>query len=89
MVAQKFHFAILRIEVTRASRGLCDSWATCCTAHGRQSLYFTTGDLNPHLSLIHGSLGPPKSSTQTVWSVQPLLQSSLLLQTDRPHYSVC
>jgi len=28
-VAQKFHFAILRIEVTRASRGLCDSWATC------------------------------------------------------------
>jgi len=24
-VAEKFHFAILRIEVTRASRGLCDS----------------------------------------------------------------
>ena len=28
-VTCKFHFAILRIEVTRASRSLCDSWATC------------------------------------------------------------
>jgi len=35
-VAQKFHFAILRIEVTRASCGLCDSWATC--TNGRPQL---------------------------------------------------
>jgi len=46
------------------------------------------------LHLIHGSLGPPESSTQTAsWSVEPFLQGSLLWQTDkqtnRPHYSVC
>ena len=35
------------------------------------------GDLNPHL--MHGSLGPPESSTQTAsWSVQPVLQGSLV-----------
>jgi len=28
-VAQKFRIAFLRILVTGASRGLCDSWATC------------------------------------------------------------
>jgi len=40
------------------------------------------GDLNPHL--IHGPLGPPKSSTQTASrSVQPFLQGSLVWQTDR------
>jgi len=40
------------------------------------------GDLNPHL--IHGPLGPPKSSTQmTSRSVQPFLQGSLVWQTDR------
>ena len=54
-----------------------------CTAHGRESPYFTTGrpfpplklplpmgDLDPHL--ISGSLGPPKSSTHAApRSVQP------------------
>jgi len=41
-----------------------------------------TGDLNPHL--IHGSLGPPKSSTPTAsWLVRAYLQGSLVRQTDR------
>jgi len=49
------------------------------------------GDLDPHL--IHGSLGPPVSSTQTASrSLQPFLHGSLVWQTDwqthRPHYSV-
>ena len=40
------------------------------------------GDLNPHL--IHGSLGPPKSSTTTAsWLVRAYLQGSLVRQTDR------
>jgi len=55
----------------------------------RESLYFTTGrhfplkiapshrGSEPHL--IHGSLGPPESSTQTASpSVQPFFQGSLL-----------
>ena len=38
---------------------------------------FPWGDLDPHL--IHGSPGPPKSSTQTAArSVQPFLHSSLV-----------
>ena len=49
------------------------------------------GDLDPHL--MHGSPGPPESSTQTASrSVQPFLQGSLVWQTDwqtdsnnRPH----
>jgi len=65
-----------------------------CTDDHRVSPYFTTGlpwplkiapshgDLDAHL--IHGSLGPPESSTQTAsWSVQPFLQGSLVWQTDR------
>jgi len=49
------------------------------------------GGAGPHL--IHGSLGPPKSSTQTPSrSVQLFLQGSLVWQTDRqtdrPRYSV-
>jgi len=48
-------------------------------------------NLNPHL--IHGSLGPPESSTEAASrSVQPFLQGSLVwqtdLRTDRPRYSV-
>jgi len=40
------------------------------------------GDLNAHL--IHGSLDPPKSLTQTASrSVQPFLQGSLVWQPDR------
>jgi len=40
------------------------------------------GDLNLHL--IHSSLGPPESSTQTASrSVQPFLQCSLVWQTDQ------
>jgi len=75
-----------------------------CTDDRRVSLYFTMGrsfspkicpfpwgDLDPNL--IHGSPGPPKSSTQTAaQSVQTFLQGSLVLQTDRqtdrPRYSV-
>jgi len=48
---------------------------------------FPLGHLDPHL--IHGSLGPPKSSTQMASRpVQPFLQCSLVWQTDRPRYSV-
>jgi len=48
-----------------------------------KSLPLPMGDLNPHL--IHGPLGPPKSSTQTASRlVQPFLQGSLVWQTDRP-----
>jgi len=45
------------------------------------------GDLDA--DIIHGSLGRPEYSTQmTSWSVQPILQSSLMSQTDRSRYSV-
>jgi len=41
----------------------------------------------PHL--IHGSSGPPESSTQMVSrSVEPFLQGSIVWQTDRPRYPV-
>jgi len=47
-----------------------------------QNCLFPWGIWNPHL--IHGSLGPPESSTQTVSRlVQSFLQASLLWQTDR------
>ena len=75
-----------------------------CTAHGRQSLYFTTGRPFP-FKIVHshqeiwilscrGSLGPPESTTQTASrSVQPFLQGSRSWQTNRPtdgpRYSVC
>jgi len=58
-----------------------------CTAHLRVSLYFTTGcplKIAPScggldLHLMHGSLFPPKSSTQTTSrSVQQFLHGSLL-----------
>ena len=66
-----------------------------CTDDCRVSLYFTMGrpfspkklplpmgGSGPHL--IHGSPGPPKSSTQkAARSVQPFLQGSLVWQTDR------
>jgi len=65
------------------------------TAECRVSLYFTMGcpsppkncpfsrrDLDAHV--IHDSLGPPESSTQTASRlVQPFLQGSLVWQTDR------
>jgi len=53
-------------------------------AHSHSKIFpFPSGDLDPHL--IHGSPGPPKSSTQTAArSVQPFLQGSLVCQTDRP-----
>jgi len=45
-------------------------------------LSISMGASGPHL--IHGSLGPPKSSTQTAsQSLQPFLQGSLVWQTDR------
>jgi len=40
--------------------------------------------------LIRGSLGPPKSSTQSAsWSIQQFLQGTLVWQTDRPIYRPC
>jgi len=63
-------------------------------ARGRHCRYFTMGhpspwkslilmgDLDPHI--IHGSLGPSKSTTQAASrSVQPFL-SGLRIVTDRP-----
>jgi len=42
------------------------------------------GDLDPYPYLIHASLGPPESSTQTASrSVQPFLQGLLVWQTNR------
>jgi len=61
-------------------------WATIpsqnCPLHVRSE---------PHLPVIHGSLGPPKSTSQmTSWSLQPFLQSSgSNRQTNRPCYSIC
>ena len=47
-----------------------------------QSCHFPLGDLDPRL--IHGSLGPPKSPTQTASrSVRAFLQSSWTWPTDR------
>jgi len=52
-----------------------------------QNCHFPWGDLDPHL--IHDSLGPLESSTQTIsWSVQLFLQGSLLWQTDTARYPV-
>jgi len=75
-----------------------DRFSRFCTAHCRQSPYFTTG--RPFLPqncpshggsgthLIHSNLGPPESTTQTASSksVQPFLQGSRSWQTetDRP-----
>jgi len=46
----------------------------------------------PDVSSTYGSLGPPKSSTQTAsWSFQPLLQGSVWQtdrHADRPRHSV-
>jgi len=73
-----------------------DRFSHICTTHHRESLYFTMGLPFPSLKiapshgwsgphLIHGSLGPPESTTQTASrSVQPFLQGSLVWQTDRP-----
>jgi len=47
-----------------------------------QHCFFPWG-CGPHL--IHGSLGPPESSSQTAsWSVQPFWHGSLVWQSDRP-----
>jgi len=68
-----------------------DWFSRFCTAHGRETLYFTMGRpfslfklllpmggiWTPHL--IHGSLGPPESSTQTASRlVELFLHSSRL-----------
>jgi len=51
---------------------------------------YSPGCANVHPHLIHGSLGPPKSTSQTTsWSVQPfLLAHNCDRQTDRPWNSV-
>jgi len=50
-----------------------------------------TGDLDPHL--IHGSMRPPESTTQTTSrSVQPFFAGLMMVTdrpTDRPRYSAC
>jgi len=54
-----------------------------CDVPSPSKLPLPMGDLGPHLILV--SLGPPESSTQTASrSEQPLLQGSLVWQTDRP-----
>jgi len=66
-----------------------DRFSRFCTAHARESLYFTMGcsfshpfsplplcmgDLNPNL--IHSSLGPPESITQMASrSIQPFCRA--------------
>jgi len=76
-----------------------------CKAHGRRWLYFTMGrpfpPQNYHFALgdldaclMHGSLGPTESTSQTTYgSIQQLLQGSQLWQTERlthwPGYFVC
>jgi len=51
--------------------------SSCCTAHGRASLYFKMG--RPFPSKLPLFLGPPEPSTQTAFrSNQPFLQGSLL-----------
>jgi len=53
-------------------------WATLPPS----KLLLPMGDVDPYV--IHGSLSPPESSTQTAsWLVQPFLQGSLVWQTDR------
>ena len=52
-----------------------------CAPYPPQNCPFAWRDLDPHL--IHGSMDPPESSTQTASrSVQPFLQGSLVWQTD-------
>ena len=77
------HLCMLPWAPTSNPKRHLDRFRRFCTVHSRESLYFTTGcpvppqncrfswgDLDPHL--IHGSLGPPKSTTQTASrSVQP------------------
>jgi len=76
-----------------------DQFSCFCTAHSRESLYFTMGSPFPPQNcpfalgdhcLVHASLGPTESATQTTSrSVQRFLQGSRWWQTDRPCYSVC
>jgi len=78
--------------------GITTGWAIFFTDDFRLFLYFTLGrpyhpskivpfhgGPGPHL--LHGSLGPPESSTQTAsesQSVQPFMQGSLVWQTVKP-----
>jgi len=69
-----------------------------CADDRRVSIYFTMGrpshsklpfpTWDVDLYLIHGSLSPPESSTQTASrSVQPFLHGSSLWQTNTPRYT--
>jgi len=63
---------------------------TMCQSFFPSKLRICIAYLDPHL--IHGSLGPNGSISQTAsWTVQPFLQGSRLTarHMDRPHYSVC
>jgi len=90
---------VCTLHLIRASLGPPESTSQAtgfCTAHGRESVYFTMsrplplkialrmGDLDPHL--IHASLGPAESTTQTVSrSVQHFCRLMIVTdqQTDR------
>jgi len=80
-VAQKFHFSILRIEVTRASRGLsaiAELLLIIMITNGQSNLTkrphrrrtrtvqsYSPCGANVHPHLTHASFGPPQSISQT------------------------
>jgi len=66
-----------------------NQFSNFCTDDRRVSLYFTMGRPFPpsKLPLPMGDLDA-YSTQMTSWSVQPILQSSLMSQTDRSRYSV-
>ena len=93
-VANTIQFMLPLAHLSPQLKWHLDWFSRFCTVHSRKSLYFTVGcpfpsklpllmgDLDLHL--IHGSLGPPESSNQTAsWSIQLILQGSLVWQTDR------
>jgi len=90
---------VLWTHLTQHPTQYLNQYSHFCTAH-RTVLYLTMGypspsklplacESQPHL--IHGSLGPPKSTPQmTSRSLQPFLHSSgSNRQTNRPCYSTC
>ena len=78
-----------------------DRFSHFCTAHGRESLYFTVGHPFPLKIAPWGILIP--SDTWFLWPTRVRIQNSVSIgsvvftgftvvtdqQTDRPHYSIC
>jgi len=89
----RLNLRFLRPTRVHSPNGKSIGFGRSCTAHSRKFLYLHWAILSPKLPcqwgyldrhLIHGSLGPPECSTQTVSrSVQPFLQGSLVWQTNR------